>query len=284
MTTKPLLTQRLPLTEDTSFVAKTFRTPNFEVPWHQHIECEIILFTEGAGMSFVGNHVGTFNIGDIYFIGSNLPHTFQKQSDDLVTSAVVIQFTEDFWGSAFISLPESNSIMNLFKKGQQGLKISGNCKKQIEPLIQELENLQGFQRIISLCKCLQLIAEGDELIALSTQNNFLLNHRSQSRIDRIFQYTIDHFKYPITLEDIAKTSCMSVPAFCSFFKKSTKKTYVEFLNEIRIGYACKMLIDTDEKILNICYMSGYNTLAHFNKQFLKLKNMTPSQYRNLYEI
>src|ERR1044072_2355658 len=122
------LVQKLPLNENTSFVAKTFRTPNFEVGWHQHIEYELILFTEGSGMSFIGNHVGEFERGDIYFLGSNLPHTFQK-SGDQVTSAVVVQFRGDFWGPGFLDLPELRSIKGLFEASMLGLKMEGEARQ-----------------------------------------------------------------------------------------------------------------------------------------------------------
>ncbi|MGI8635966.1 MAG: AraC family ligand binding domain-containing protein [Segetibacter sp.] len=115
---KPFV-ELLPLSDDTSFVARTHRTPNFEVPWHQHIEYELILFTEGAGLSFIGNYVGEFEAGDIFFLGANLPHTFKK-SGDLITSAVVIHFREDFWGSEFINLPESKQVLHLLKISLQG--------------------------------------------------------------------------------------------------------------------------------------------------------------------
>ena len=102
------------------------------------------------------------------------------------------------------------------------------------------------------------------------------------RIDKVFRHTIDHFRQGVSLADIAEISGMSVPAFCSYFKKSTKKTYVDFLNEIRIGFACKLLIETDLNIINVCLESGFNTLANFNKQFLKIKGTTPSKYRKAF--
>lgn len=279
---KPLI-QKLPLTERNSFVARTYRTPDFEVPWHQHIEYELILITEGRGLSFIGNHVGRFEMGDVYFLGSNLPHTFQKLESDLITSAVVVQFLEGFLGNNFILLPESYQILQLFRKSMQGLIIKDPCKTLLQPIIKELETLRGFQRVIRLCECLNLIAETGEFTCLSTQPIIHLNDKDQNRIDQIFQYTIDSFKTPIFLSDIAEIASMSVPSFCNYFKKSTKKTYISFLNEIRIDYACRCLMDTELTILNICYESGYNTLANFNKQFLKMKKMTPSQYRKHYK-
>lgn len=119
---KPLI-EKLTLSENSSFLARTYRTPKFEVPWHQHIEYELILFTEGEGSSFVGNYVGEFKTGDIFFLGSNLPHTFQKAHKDLITSAIVVQFREEFWGPHFMQLPESRSIKKLFDISYKGLKI-----------------------------------------------------------------------------------------------------------------------------------------------------------------
>jgi AraC-like DNA-binding protein/quercetin dioxygenase-like cupin family protein len=275
---KPLI-EKLPLTGDTSFVARTYHTPHFEVPWHQHIEYELILFTEGEGVSFVGNYVGDFKTGDIFFLGSNLPHTFQKAHKDLFTSAVVVQFKADFWGNDFMKLPESRIIKELFDESMQGLRIKGQCRELLKPMIKELENAKGFERITGLCNCLLLMAKEKEFDTVSTQEIKEFNSKNKERIDRIFQYTIDYFQEPVTLGNVAKNAGMSVPAFCNYFRKSTKKTYIDFLNEVRIGYACKQLIDTQKNIESICYESGFNTLANFNKQFLKVKNLTPSKYR-----
>ena len=271
--------EKLPLSGDTSFVARSFRTPQFEVPWHQHIEYELILFTEGEGVSFIGNYVGEFKTGDIFFLGANLPHTFQKADKDLITEAVVVQFKEDFWGAGFMQLPECRLIRELFTNSLQGLRIKGACRLQLIPLVKELEWLQGFDRIIRLCECLLRIARSGEYEAVSTQEPGEFHFKNKERIDRIFQYTIEYFQEPIHLEDIAGNAGMSVPAFCHYFKKSTKKTYIDFLNEVRVGYACKQLIDTRKSIETICYESGFNTLANFNKQFLKVKKSTPSGYR-----
>jgi len=278
---KPLI-EKLPLAENTSFLAKTFSTPHFEVPWHQHIEYELILFAEGEGASYIGNYVGDFKPGDIFFLGSNLPHTFQKAEKNLLTSAVVIQFKEDFWGTHFMQMPESRLIKNLFDISVQGLKIDEKCRSQLAPLIRKLENAEGFERIILLCNCLLLLAQQQEYTTLSTQEIKAFNSKNKERIDKILQYTIDYFQEPVTLEDVAKNVSMSIPAFCNYFKKCTKKTYIDFLNEVRVGYACKQLIDTQNNIASICYDSGFNTLANFNKQFLKIKALTPSGYRKTF--
>lgn len=275
---KPLV-EKLHLSQNTSFVARTYRTPQFEVPWHQHVEHELILFTEGEGTAFIGNYIGAFATDDIFFLGSNLPHTFQKANKELITSAVVVQFTADFWGSGFLDLPECAALKKLLDIAAQGLRIQPSAKANLIPLIKELEQLEGLSRIIRLCECLGYIASTHAFETVSTQDIKTFQARNKDRIDRIVQYTIDNFQEPVTLADVAGTAGMSIPAFCSYFKKSTKKTYIDFLNEIRIGHACKLLIDTQKNILDICYESGFNTLANFNKQFLKMKQTTPSAYR-----
>lgn len=274
--------QKLPLSEDSSFVARTYRTPNFEVSWHQHIEYELIYFSEGEGMSFIGNYVGEFETGDVFFLGANLPHTFQKRHKDLITAAVVVQFRDDFLGKGFTALPECKEINHLFQHAVQGLKIEGEARAMLGKMIADMEYAAGFDRIMLLCNCLHVLTRTREFKPLSTQEVKQYNGKDRERIERVFQYTIECFDQPVSLKEIAELTGMSVPAFCSYFKKSTKKTYIDFLNEVRIGHACKLLIDTDQTILEICYQSGFNTLANFNKQFLKIKQRTPSKYRKLF--
>lgn len=275
---KPLI-EKLHLARNTSFVAKTYRTPQFEVPWHQHVEYELILFTEGEGTSFIGNYIGEFKTGDVFFIGSNLPHTFQKANKDLITSAVVVQFREDFWGKEFMHLPECRNIKDLLDISMRGLRIKGKIRNALNQLVKEIEFANGINRIIKLIECLSVIADNKEFDAVSTQEVNEFNLKNRERLDKVYQYTIENFQERIELKTIAGLAGMSIPAFCNYFKKSTKKTYIDFLNEIKIGYVCKQLIDTQKSIESICYESGFNTLANFNKQFLKFKQITPSRYR-----
>ena len=181
-----------------------------------------------------------------------------------------------------MQLPESRKIKSLFETSVQGLKINGKCRQQLTPLIKKLEEAKGFERIILLCNCLLLIAQQQDYTTLSTQEIKAFSSKNKERIDKILQYTIDSFQEPVTLHDVAKSVAMSIPAFCNYFKKSTKKTYIDFLNEVRVGCACKQLIDTQNNIASICYDSGFNTLANFNKQFLKVKHLTPSGYRKTF--
>ncbi|NML39157.1 AraC family transcriptional regulator [Chitinophaga sp. G-6-1-13] len=276
---KPLI-EKLTLSENTSFVARTYRTPNFEVPWHQHNEYELILILEGEGTAFVGDYIGDFGPGDIFFLAPNLPHTFQK-SGDVITSAVVIQFPGDFWGSDLINLPEGAYVKNLLQAATRGLKISGNHREKMACIIRDLENQQRFARIISLFQCLNMMAESADYITLSSQAPDTTYRLKQEGIDLILQYTNSNFRNKISLREVSAVVNMSIPAFCKYFRRSTKKTYIDYLNEIRIGYACKLLKDTNKSVIEICFESGFNTLANFNKQFLKYKSIPPSAFRKM---
>lgn len=278
---KPFI-ERLPVSEGNSFVANTHRTPLFEVSWHQHIEYEIILITEGSGMSFIGNYVGEFKVGDIFFIGSNVPHTFKKEGD-VVTSAVVIHFNGLFWGKEFLDLPENKGLVDLLCLSMKGIKMDADTSA-LSKIIRKLEHCSGISRIISLLKCLDLIIDNQQKMILSVSEMPVVNERYQDRMDKIFSYTITNFQKPIMLSEIAAIANMSATAFCFYFKKSTKKKYVEFLNEIRIGHACKLLQTSGKSITEICYESGFNTPANFNKQFIKIKKIPPSQFRSNFKL
>jgi AraC-like DNA-binding protein len=281
MAKRPLI-EKLTLTEDASFLARNYCTPQFEVPWHQHLETEIILFNEGEGTAFIGNYIGHFKSGDVFVMGANLPHMFQNSRAEMKVRATVIQFTANFWGTLFLELPEAKPIQQLLQTALQGLRLEGDCLYQLQRLLPQLETAQGFQRIILLCQCLQQIASTRQFVTVSTQEVKPLNSKQRERIDKVYQYTFSNFQELIALNTIAGIADMSVPAFCNYFRKSTKKTYIDFLTEVRIGYACRQLMETQKNIEAIGYESGFNTLANFNKQFLKIKKINPSQFRRQY--
>ena len=275
---KTVFTQKLPLRSKTSFVARTYRTPEFEVGWHQHPEIELILHTEGAGQYYIGNSVGGYETGDIFLLGSDLPHTFQKSGDG-IASAVVVQFKPAFWSEGFLNLPELEEVRELFNTALQGLRISTPCREQLADLITALENEEGFMRIITLGQCLEKIARSKNWETISTQELKSLNLADRERLEKVFQYSFDHFKEAITLDTVAKLAALSVPAFCNYFKKRTQKTYMDFLNEVRISYACKLLTSTSLTVTEIAFESGYNTLAHFYRQFKHIVKTTPQAYK-----
>ncbi len=273
------LLQKIYLEEHQSFACRTYKTPQFETNWHKHEEYELIMITEGHGTIMMGDYIGEYNTGDIYFIAGNLPHWFKKQHHKITGAALVIHFKPSIFGEAFLLLPELKNIAMLFKKND-GIKLQLKLKKEIAGIINEINSLKGFQRIFSLLHCLQKISSTPGFTTL-TQNFASTNSNINPAIEKIIDFSFKRYLTPVTLQQVADVAAMSIPTFCRFFKKNIKKSYFDFIQDLRVSHACKLLTNTDKPVMEICYESGYNSWAHFSKQFRHVKEMTPSRYRKM---
>ncbi|OQP59691.1 hypothetical protein A3860_36595 [Niastella vici] len=275
---KPIV-QQLPFRPNRSFIAGAYNLSQFETSLHQHPAYELILFTSGNGNGYIGKYVGTFEPGDVYLLGADLPHCFQPVNN---ITAIVIHFKADCLGSHFFNLPECQHFMNLLDQAKHGLKITVNSQDKLQLLMQSFETATDGDRIILLLQCLQTLAVKNKYFTLSKESNKTLNATNNDCIDRIIKYTTSAFKEQVTLSKVAAIACKSIPSFCHYFKTCTQKTYFNYLNEVRIAYACSQLLQTDKPVVDIGYESGYNTVAHFHRQFLRFKKTTPLQYRKLF--
>ena len=275
------LLQKIHLEEHQSFACRRYRTPNFETNWHKHEEFELILIKEGHGTAMIGDYIGEFKPGDIYFIAGNLPHWFKKQHHKLTGCSIVLHFKEDIFGEGFLQLPELKTVLQLLQKND-GIQIQTKLKKELAAAIFEMETLKGFQRIGLLLQCLQKISTTPHYITL-TQNFTSTNNNTDPAIEKIIDFSFKRYLSPVTLQQVADVAAMTIPTFCRFFKKNIKKTYFDFIQDLRISHACKLLTNSNKPVMEICYESGYNSWAHFSKQFKHVKAMTPSQYRKAFE-
>lgn len=235
-------------------------------------------------MCFIGNYIGHFKEGDIFLLGANLPHEFKKEQQAMKCSVMVVHFDADFWGEGFWKLPETAEIRRLLHESLSAIKIGAQQTAELGTCIKKLEGASGFERITLLCQCLLGISRHAGKQTLSTLNAANFPPFADAKINQLCAFTINHFKEPIALSTVAAMANMSISAFCRYFKRATKKTYVEFVNEMRVGHACQALVNTDKTILQIAYDSGFNTIANFNKQFLKIKKMKPSVYKKKFRL
>ncbi|MBL0358264.1 MAG: helix-turn-helix domain-containing protein [Chitinophagaceae bacterium] len=276
------LIQKIHVEDQHSFACRKYRTPYFETNWHKHEEYELILITEGYGAALIGDYVGEYKTGDIFFLGSGLPHWFRKSHPKMTGSAIVIHFRKDFCGDRFFQLPEMKKILWLLENDNNGILLQKKLKQTIAALIPQIENTKGLNRISLLLNCLQQISESKQYTVITKAFNPSSN-KENSAIEKIFTWSFLHYLHPVTLKEVAKEAGMSIPTFCRFFKRNIKKSYFDFLKELRIANACKLLRESNEPILNICYNSGYNSWAHFSKQFKQVKEISPNQYRKLFK-
>ncbi|GAB3738945.1 AraC family transcriptional regulator [Spirosoma lituiforme] len=260
-----------------SFACREYTTPEFESSWHKHDDYEIILITRGHGTLLMGDYIGLYHTGEIYFIASKLPHSFRKENPEMVGSAIVVHFRRDIFGDTFLEMPELKAIHKLLKR-QEGIRLEKDLKDKTRELLVVLGQQNGFTSLSTLLRCL-------DQIAASTSWSALTNYRATQEelidptIEAIFEFSFKNYLTPITLSQVAAEVSMTIPTFCRFFKKNVKKSYFDFLQEVRVGHACKLLSDTTLPILDICFKSGFNSWAHFSKKFKEIKQTTPSKYR-----
>lgn len=282
---KPLH-EKLVLEPKNSFVLQKDVYPYYPTPWHYHPEYELVLVVKSSGMRTVGDHSEHFTDGDLVFLGPNLPHSYQNDpiyyQDDssLKAEAIVIHFKEDFLGKGFFNLPEMVQVGQLFNKARYGIKITGNTRQQISDIMLQMHTVNGHKRILQLLSILEILSTSEE-IELLTNPGFVQQHlvSDDDRITKVHEYIMKNFQKDISLAEVAEIANMSVPSFCRLFKSSTRKAFSNFVNEIRVGHACRLLLEDRESIAQICYKSGFNNMSNFNRQFKRLKERSPLQYR-----
>lgn len=254
--------------------------------WHYHTEVELIHFKKGEGTQFIGDSIKRFKAGDVVIVGSNLPHYWRFDDqffDDTGKTAVdirVAHFNENFWGNAFLELPEVTSIKSMLDKSRRGMQVNGKARQRVAELLEQLLDAEGPQRITLLMDALHTIATAKQQALLSSIGFKPDAMEGESdRINAIYEYSLKNFKRKIQLEEIAARANISPNSFCRYFKSRTRKTYSQFLIEIRVGHACKLLIENNLSIKQLCYESGFNNFTSFHKYFKMITGKSPLAYQ-----
>ena len=285
--------RRLPQEIDKSFIVFNEVGPFFPYPWHYHPEYELVMIRRSTGRRMVGDHIGHFEEGDLVFMGPLIPHVwvndpeFVQGKKEYLANAIVIQFVDNFLGQTFMQIPEMNEFRQFLKISDRGMVIKGKAREKINALMEEMLPNNGLQRLSSLFSIFDILSglkkSEYELLASpgSLQN---INSNTSDHFNKINEYIMRNFYEDISLPEIASVANMAVTTFCNFFKEHYRVTFVEYLNRVKIGYACKLFSENDVNVVEAAYKSGYNNLSNFNKQFKKLKNMTPSEYRKKLEM
>ena len=263
------------------------RSPKFGFHWHYHSEYEITCVKHGNGTRMVGDNVSTFEDGDVVFLGSNLPHTWISDDDfnlsEDIMEVAVLQFHPSNFPDDILRAVELRNVEYLLNNSQRGFEITGDTQSRVSEMIYRMIDAEGFTRFSLLFELLNQIGASEEKNRLaSNAYHAPLNNSSEVRIQRVCQYIHEQFMNPIKLETIAEIANMNATSFCRFFKKSTGHSFFEYMNDLRIGKACNLLLDSrNYSISEIAFRSGFKSQTLFNRIFLRKKNMTPSNFRKL---
>ena len=264
-----------------SFALFEFQSRRFNCPFHYHPEIELTLIAGSSGHRYVGDHVGRFAPGDLVLMGPDLPHmyindaTFSGQA-----RSIVLQFLPDCLGTDFFRLGELKGVRHLLERSRVGLAFHGRTRDKVAPLLMQMNGLEGIARLLALLNILEILARSKEfrVLASPTYSPSLALYQGE-RINRVCEFVSRKFKEGITQSEAARTARMSAPSFSRFFRRATNRTFRAFLNEVRIGHASHLLLETDQTVAEVCYDSGFGNLSNFNRQFLKLRKVSPRAYR-----
>lgn len=270
-------------TSGQSFHTRRFGESAFEAPYHFHSELELTAIIKGKGKRYIGNHMENFQEGDLVLLGSNLPHCWKLEPAiaKQEAGAIVVQFDKEFLGKDFFDKAELSSIKNLLDNSRYGVRFAGDTINKIqEQLISLAQEKNNFKALISLISTLYLLATSENYSLLDKQRSTGTQAAlEQERINPVLAYIVENFNSKISLEVAAEIAHMSTNAFCKYFKKTTRKTFIETVIEYRLNYARQQLTQTDNPISDISYESGFGDVSHFYKIFKSNTKLSPLNYR-----
>ncbi len=260
-------------------LAYRLRVPRFAFRWHYHPEFELTLIEKGKGVRLVGDSYEEFNEGDLVLIGPGLPHTWVSEGTSKTPSqAVVIQFSEDAI-KGVISLPEFRKVQAMLGKAGRALIFKDLAVPSVKSQIQSLVKNKGAELITSLLQILNGLTRLSNHPLASPHYIPVKGSVSEKRINKVCQFLEKHATEKIALRQVSQLVHLSDSAFCKFFKRTTGKTFSDYLNDLRIGHAARLIQETDLRISDIAFDSGYESLTYFNRVFKRKRGIAPAQYR-----
>ncbi|AWM31549.1 AraC family transcriptional regulator [Hymenobacter nivis] len=277
-----LMREITPLTQSDCFTLFSRSKKEFNFPLHYHEEYELNLIINAPGAKrIVGDHIETIENLELVLVGPNLSHAwFTHQCESKEIREVTIQFHRDLLEDRFLRRNQLSFIRKMFDNAQRGILFSRETTERLRGRLLSLEQKTGFDSVLELLSILHDLSTSRNLRVLSdsTFNNEKFNYNSR-RVEKVFEYLNANYGRQITLAEVAKIANMPEVSFSRFIKKRSGSTFIDSLNEIRLGHATRLLIDTTHKVAEVAYKCGFNNLSNFNRIFKKKKNCTPKEFR-----
>jgi AraC-like DNA-binding protein len=250
--------------------------------WHYHPEIELVYVEAVTGIRHVGQHISNYMNSDLVLIGPNIPHLNFDYGVQTEYMQIVVQLPENFIGTALTLAPEFADIRTLFDRAAYGLAFDGHTKAEVGTRLKVMQRQDKFTKLISLLDIFRFLADSTETAVLNetdTSVKFFVNDKI--RMGTIYEYVQQHYQDRVYVDDVAALVHLSTPAFCRYFKKHTRMTFTDFVNQYRISQARTLLL-RDSSISAVSDASGFQNISHFNKLFKKSTGDTPSAFRKKY--
>lgn len=256
-------------------------TPNLNdiFYWHFHPEIEIVYVEAAKGIRHIGEHISTYEESDLALIGSYIPHLNFDYGVKTRVETVVVQLRENFFESGLQTFPELNEVVDLFERAKTGIAFTGATKKIAGERLKNIALLDKFNQFFELMQIFQLLAKSTEYVQLKARPiSNLAILKQPNRMLEIYKHVEEKFRDKIDTNTIASNVHLSVPAFCRYFKKATKLTYTDFVNQYRVTFAKKLLLQ-NKQVTEACFESGFENLSYFNRAFKKITGESPSHFK-----
>lgn len=276
--------QKLTSSPEEGFAFKEIRGRGFDCPWHFHSECELILVHRSGGYRMLGDHLAALRPGDLVLVGPNLPHIYHNDEGAPggapPVRALLVQFEADCLGEGLMRLPAMGPVRRLLGRASLGLEVRGETRSRVAALMAEMARLSGVRRIARFLEILDALARSRDCRSLASPGFASSgNPFDQERMNRVCRFISERLEHPIFLSDVARLVHLSEGAFSRFFRAHTGKTFPVFVNELRVGRACRLLAENEMNVTEVAFACGFENLSNFNRQFLRLKGASPSQFR-----
>lgn len=283
---------KLILKNTDSFINERFIITKKEIPcldssWHYHAQFELLYISKSTGIRFVGDNVSQFFPGELVLVGPYLPHlwrndpSYYKADDTNKVKTIVLKFTKNFLGEGTFNNPEFSGINQLLEQSKYGISFGKNVSQSLRDDLIGIIDLTPAEQSIKLLSIIYRLSVTKDKMVLSSSDMRQYTTDNSQRIDTVLKYISDNYSSEISLEDVSDISCMTTNSFCRFFKKMTNKSFTQFLNEVRIRNAARLLVQENLPISEVCDVVGYKSITNFNRQFKQITGSTPKGYRQV---
>ncbi|MDN5215244.1 AraC family transcriptional regulator [Fulvivirgaceae bacterium BMA12] len=255
---------------------------------HQHPELQITSIINGTGQLLVGDYIGGFKPGDVFIIGENQPHVFKSgpsyldKGSKLISHSISIFFDQGAFREMLSRFSELEIFRVFINKAKKGVRVGDKTRKLVLPKMKQMVHARGLDKFMKFLSIIELLTKCTEGRKLSSDMvNYKVDEIEGKRLNDIIDFTLAEYHRPISLEEVADIAAMAPSSFCRFFKKRTRKTYIQFLTELRIQKSRELLRNKELSILEISFQCGFNTISSFNRKFKAITHCTPSEYHKL---
>ncbi len=277
-----IIYEKIFVSHNYSFITRKLQLATNSTKIHSHRNFELNYIASGTGKRIVGNSISGYTKGDLVLLGPNIPHCWDnlETEQDTIAECIVTHFNENIISSDFFNIPELEQVVDLLKNASNGIWFKGKKTEKVGQTLKKMVALKGLERYIELLKVFHLLLQIEERENLALPSALTNTFETdQDQINKIYEYVFNNIQTGIKLKEASALVYKEPGSFCRYFKKKTNQTFMDYVKNVRIGMAAKLLAETDKQITQICYECGYNNLANFNHYFRVIMNKTPSEYR-----